>query len=199
MVTTDESWIYIYDPNTRLQAREWQRREEDRPQIARRDLSTSKVMLVSFFDSKGMIYYEFVQLPQTVNQYVYQAILTRFNQAYHRRRPHAAVHGRHFIHMDNASSHTMDRTLLLLDQLGWTCLPYPAYSPDLVPSDFWLYARLKKNLRGRHFGTLANVKVVADQIGQIPSEEYWRCMLHSWPKRWRKCIAHHGQYFEGLA
>ncbi len=102
--------------------------------------------------------------------------------------------------MDNAPAHTADRTLNLLQQLGWSRLPHPAYSPDLAPSDFWLFERLKKNLRGRHYGTLANLKdAVAEEITLIPSQEYQRCMLQSWPKRWRKCIQHHGDYFEGLA
>ena len=30
-------------------------------------------------------------------------------------------------------------------------LKHPAYSPDLAPCDFWLFARLKKDLAGKHF------------------------------------------------
>ncbi len=200
LVTMDEAWIYIYDPDIRIQSKEWQRKEEDRPQIARHGLFHAKVMIVSFFDYKGLLYYKFVQRPQTVNQQVFQAILRRFNAAYHRRRPRASVRGRYFIHMDNAPAHTADNTHILLRTLGWSPVPHPAYSPDLAPSDFWFFARLKRNLRGRHYGTLANLKeAVAEEIAQIPSEEYAHCMLRSWPKRWRKCLEHHGNYFEGLA
>lgn len=101
--------------------------------------------------------------------------------------------------MDNAPAHMADNTILLLQNLGWTRLPHPAYSPDLAPSDFWFFARLKKNLRGRHYGTLAQLKdAVEEQISLIPLREYTHCMLESWPRRWRRCLDQHGNYFEGL-
>ncbi|KAM8718305.1 hypothetical protein ACLKA7_001005 [Drosophila subpalustris] len=35
-----------------------------------------------------------------------------------------------------------------LNELGFELLPHPPYSPDLAPSDYWLFADLKKMLRG---------------------------------------------------
>ncbi len=198
-VTVDESWIYIYDPELKVQSKTWLRQGEPRPQKALRGLGTGKVMIVTFFDVARLIDYEFVQRPLTVNQRVFQAILTRFTEAFHRRRPRSSVNGRHFIHMDNTSPHTATDTLTLLHQLGWSRLPHPAYSPDLALNDFWLYSRIKKNLRGRHYQSLHHLReAVAEEIGGIPSTEYRRCMLESWPKHWRHCLALLGAYFEGM-
>jgi transposase len=36
---------------------------------------------------------------------------------------------------------------------GFQLLPYPPYSPDLAPSDFVLFPKLKSELRGHHFRT----------------------------------------------
>ncbi len=197
-VTCDESWVYIYDPQMRQQSKEWLRHGEARPQKPRREIATAKVMVVTFFDSKGLIYFEYVQRPLTVNQRVFRAIFRHFHEAYQRRRPHSSIRGHHFFHFDNAPAHTTDLTVQLIHQLGWTHLPHPAYSPDLAPSDFWLYARLKKNLRGIQYGSLDELKeAVSDDISAIPSGEYKRCMLHSWPWCWRCCLAAQGQYFEG--
>ncbi len=56
-------------------------------------------------------------------------------------------------------------TIALIQQLGWTRLPHPAYSPDLAPSDFWLFHRLKRNLRGVSFPSLEHLKeAVSDKI-----------------------------------
>ena len=199
VVTCDESWIYVYDPEMRQQSKVWLRQGEPRPLKARREMATAKVMIITFFDARGMIYFEYVQRPQTVNQAVFRGIFQRFHDAYQRRCPHAAVRGRHFIHLDNATPHTANLTLALIQRLGWTRFPQPPYSPDLAPSDFWLYARLKKNLRGVRFPSLAAVKeAVSEEISLIPSQEYQHCMLRSWPKRWRRCLAEQGGYFEGL-
>ncbi len=60
LVTMDESWVYVYDPVMRIHNKEWLRHQEPRPQVPRHTLATGKIMLVSFYDSKGMVYYEYV-------------------------------------------------------------------------------------------------------------------------------------------
>ena len=34
---------------------------------------------------------------------------------------------------------------------GYKLILHPAYSPDLAPSDYFLFPNLKKDIRGRHF------------------------------------------------
>ncbi len=98
---------------------------EPRPQKAHQTLATGKVMAVTFFDSLGLVYREFVRRPQTVNQILFRQILTRFDIAFQNRRPGRTARRRMFIHMDNASSHTAILTLQHLRNLGWTVLPHP--------------------------------------------------------------------------
>ncbi len=198
-VTMDESWVYSYDPESKEQSREWLRPHENRPQKPQRTLATGKIMLVSFFDSAGLIYHEYVRRPVTITQLVFRQIITRFDIACQNRRPRGMVRGRHFIHMDNAPSHTAALTLTHLHNLGWTVLPHPAYSPDLAPSDFWFFPRLKKGLKGRRFQNLNALQDAVDtEIGLIPSQDYKECMLRKWPARWARCQAQQGNYFEGI-
>lgn len=199
VVTMDESWIYIYDPELKCQSKTWLRAGEQRPQKPRRTLATAKVMIVTFFDCRGMIYYEYVQHPQTVNQIYFRGIMTRFTAAFHRRRPRSSVQGRHFKHMDNAPAHNATLTLQHVQQLGWTSLPQPACSPDLAPCDFFLYPRIKCQIRGHKFNNLQELKdAVSDQVAEITADEYRRCILQTWPKRWAKCLQYNSQYFEGM-
>jgi hypothetical protein len=46
-----------------------------------------------------------------------------------------------------------------LYELGYELLPYPPYSPDVTPSDFFLFADLKKMFAGKKFST--NKEVIA--------------------------------------
>ena len=46
------------------------------------------------------------------------------------------------IHHDNARPHTSLETRTALDRLGLRTLPHPPYSPDLAPSDFFLFPKL---------------------------------------------------------
>jgi transposase len=52
---------------------------------------------------------------------------------------------------DNARPHSAAATVNLLNSWGWEILSHPTYSPDLVPSDFHLFPKMKKHLRGQRF------------------------------------------------
>ena len=49
-----------------------------------------------------------------------------------------------------------------LAYLGFQCLGHPPCSPDLAPSDYHLFLGLKKQLKGRHFSSDAEVISAAD-------------------------------------
>ena len=38
-----------------------------------------------------------------------------------------------------------------VERNGYELIPHPAYSPDLAPSDCFLFPNLKKDIRGLHF------------------------------------------------
>jgi hypothetical protein len=46
-------------------------------------------------------------------------------------------------------------------------VPHPPCSPDLAPSDFWLFPTLKMGLRGRRFSTVEDIKENADAILRV--------------------------------
>ncbi|UYV65522.1 hypothetical protein LAZ67_3004586 [Cordylochernes scorpioides] len=77
------------------------------------------------------------------------------------------------------------------------CSPNPPYSPDLAPCDFFLFGKLKKKLKGRKFQSIEEIKVESKKaMKAIPKTDYQRCFA-DWKKRWLKCIAANGDYFEG--
>ena len=39
-----------------------------------------------------------------------------------------------------------------------TVLEHPAYSPDLVPTDFFLFPKIKEILKGRHFDDIDDIR-----------------------------------------
>jgi hypothetical protein len=45
---------------------------------------------------------------------------------------------------DNALLHTTEKTTKLLKKFGWENIDHPPYSPELAPSDFHLFPKMKK-------------------------------------------------------
>jgi len=44
-------------------------------------------------------------------------------------------------------------TMRQLTDNNMTVVPHPPYSPDIAPSDFFLFSKLKMKLKGRRFQT----------------------------------------------
>ena len=48
------------------------------------------------------------------------------------------------LQQDNARGHTCKVAMDAIERNGYGLIPYPAYSPDLAPSDFFLFPNLKR-------------------------------------------------------
>ncbi|KOX74047.1 Histone-lysine N-methyltransferase SETMAR [Melipona quadrifasciata] len=58
-------------------------------------------------------------------------------------------------HHDNARPH--------VSRKAWDVLPHPPYSPDLAPSDYYLFLSLKNSLRGKSFKSIGEIKTHLDE------------------------------------
>ena len=52
-----------------------------------------------------------------------------------------------WLHLDNAKVHNSKLTSGKYDILGFKRAPHPAYSPDIAPSDFYLFGFLEEKLK----------------------------------------------------
>jgi histone-lysine N-methyltransferase SETMAR len=52
---------------------------------------------------------------------------------------------------ESARPHSAAATVNLLNSWGLETLPHPPHSPDLALSDFHLFQKIKKHLRGQRF------------------------------------------------
>ena len=98
-----------------------------------------------------MVHYEFVPTGQTVNQVYYLEVLKRLREKVRPKRPEIFASNSWILHHDNAPAHTTLSVREFLATKQITVLEHPAYSPDLAPSDFFLFPKIKEILKGRHF------------------------------------------------
>jgi histone-lysine N-methyltransferase SETMAR len=59
---------------------------------------------------------------------------------------------------DDVRPHSAAATVNLLNSWGWEILPHPPYSSDLAPSDFHLFPKMKKHLRGQRYHSNEDVQ-----------------------------------------
>jgi transposase len=62
--------------------------------------------------------------------------------------------------------------------------PQPLYSPDMAPCDFFLFPKMKKTLKGRHFTSIYDIKSASlNELKTISKIEFEKC-FKDWQKSW---------------
>lgn len=196
IITGDETWVYGYDPETKVQGSQWKSPSAPRAKKARQSGSSIKVMLIVFFDLDGIVLAEFVPRNTTVNSEYYKGLLERLINDVCVKRPEKWASG-FILHHSSAPYHTSLLVQQCLSDENITVCPHPPYSSDLAPCDFWLFPKVKAAMRGKHFESIQDIKeAVTAQLDTLTKEDFQHCFAE-WQERWDKCVQSEGEYFEG--
>jgi len=97
------------------------------------------------------------------------------------------------------------KTLLLIEAArvhqffvdsNFEVVPHAPYSPDVAPSNFWLFPTLKDTLRGRIFSSGSALATAIFQWSQRTRKEAFAAAMQSWRQRCEKCLRLQGDYVE---
>ncbi len=75
-----------------------------------------------------------------------------------------------------------------MTEKGFKLLGHPAFSPDLVPSDFFLFPQLKIDLAGSRFETEQELKTAVQGSLEVLSQNGLYHVFESWVKRCDTCM-----------
>ena len=141
----DEIWIHYFTPETKEQSK-WTSLDEPAPKKAKTVKSAGKVMATVFWNARGIIHIDYLPSKQTRLLY---SLLDRFNNILKKKRPYL-VKKKVLFHQDNAV-HTCPVPMAKFNEFRYELFPHLAYSPDLVPCDYFLFSNLKKWFEGKRF------------------------------------------------
>ena len=151
VITGDESWIFEYDPETKRQSLQWKSPTSPRPKKARMSKPKIKVMLIAFFDVRGIVHTEFMPQDHTINQNIYRDVLRRLMRSVREKRRELYEKKSWLLHHDNAPVYNALSIREFLAKNNSAVLEQPPYSPDLAPCDFFLFPKLKRVMKGTRF------------------------------------------------
>ncbi|XP_014289639.1 histone-lysine N-methyltransferase SETMAR-like [Halyomorpha halys] len=95
-----------------------------------------------FWDTKDILLIDYLPTGQTITRQYYANLLDQLQEKIREKRPSLASK-KVIFHQDNARPHTSAIAMEKLHELRYELLPHPPYSPDLTPSDFHLFSKLK--------------------------------------------------------
>ena len=157
-MTVDETWIHYYEPENKAQSRQWVWPGSPRPKKFKTQPSAGKVMATVFWDAQGVIMFDFLAKKSTITDAYYANLFDQLRTAIREKRRGKVSKGI-LLQQVNTRVHTCKFAMDAVERNGYELIPQPAYSPDLVPNDYFLFPNLKKDIRGRHFRS--NEEVVA--------------------------------------
>jgi histone-lysine N-methyltransferase SETMAR len=187
VVIGDESWVFGYDPEIRMQSSEWHTSSSPRPKESRATKSNIKVKSVAFFYDDGIVHREFGPTTTSVTAAFLVDFLTLLRQSV-RRKWHQKLVNNWALHHDRAPSHTAMAIQQFLVKNNIPIVPHPPYFAVLAPSDFCLFPTLKLCLRGLRLATVEDIKENSDaRLRAIRKEDCHQCYNH-WIDRSNKCV-----------
>lgn len=194
-VTMDETWIHHFTPESNRQSAEWRAAGESRPKRPKTQTSAGKVMASVFWDTHGILFIDYLEKGKTINSEYYMALLDRLSEEIKKKRPQTQKK-KVLFHQDNAPCHKSAKTVVKLNELRFELLPHPPYSPDLAPSDYWLFADFKRMLQGKRFGSNEEVIAETEAYFEAKDKSFYEKGIKKLEERWTKCITLEGEYLD---
>lgn len=194
IVTGDEKWIYYENPKRKAA---YVKPGEPGPSQPKKNTHCSKVMLCIWWDMKGIVYYELLKPSEKITGEVYRRQLMRLKRMVEQNRPE--WENRHdkliFLH-DNAKPHTAIVVKNYLEGQDWEVLAHPPYSPDIAPSDYYLFRTMQNDLTNVRFHSYEEIEKWLDDWIASKNEDFFKQGIRKLPERWTKVVASDGAYFD---
>jgi hypothetical protein len=184
IITGDESWFYLDYSSDHI----WACADDNFPQRVSRQIESDKVMRTVFWSTRGTILVKWMEQGHQFNttSFINEIINDLVADL---RATHTFPDKKWYrLHLDNARPHNSQDLVEYIDRHRLVRVPHPPHSPDLAPSDFYLFGYLKGRLAKCHGTTKEDPsRIVTEILNSISEEELVRVFL-DWMRRLEQVI-----------
>jgi hypothetical protein len=191
---SSDTWVHYFTPESKTASKQWKHTESPPPKKSE-----------NFFSGDDHCYcvLGFKRCPspglscwlKTINTQYYSALLNEKVKPAIRSKQRKRQDSVCFL-QDKACPHTVALTSATLPRLKWDVLPHPAYSPDLAPSNYYLFGPMKGLLGGKRFQNNGEVIAGVQHWIQAPPKTFSEIGIKKLPESWHKFIAVNRDYTE---
>ena len=133
--------------------------------LLKKQKPAGKVMATVFWDSHRVILIDYLKKIKTITGAYYASLLDKLKAELNSAVGMAKIH-----------------------ELRFELLDHPSYSPDLAPSDFFLFPHLKIALGGQRFSSNKEAITFVNNYFAKKNAEYYLDGLQKWEHRGEKCV-----------
>ena len=121
----------------------------------------------------------------------------RLSRALCEKRPlYEQKHEKVILQHDSDRHHAAKPVKTYLETLKLEVLPHPPYSPDIAPSDYYLFRSIAHGLADQLFCSYEDIEKWLDSWIALKDEYFYPNGIRALPERWAKVVAKDGQFFE---
>ena len=174
----------------------WVEYDENPPESEQTKIQTMKIMITVIWGISGICVLD--MLPQGMkfnSNYFINNIVNKFASCEAVQRVRTS-HRRVWLHLDNCKVHNSNESKESFKANNIHRTPYPPYSPDIAPSDFFLFGYVKDKLRGQRFKSPEHLFEEIHSIITHISKEKLISVYQNWMKRCERIIELKGNYFD---
>ncbi|XP_047122427.1 histone-lysine N-methyltransferase SETMAR-like isoform X1 [Hydra vulgaris] len=173
----------------------WLASSDPVPKTPKPRIHQQKVLLCIWWTKAGIVHYELLPSGQTISAEIYSAQLNRVSVVLHQKQAALANRKGVVFHQDNARPHTAKITRETLARLQWEILPHPSYSPDLAPSDYYLFLALDNHMRNRQFQNREDLENELNHIFSSQTQDFNKNGIYKLVSQREKVILAEGDNF----
>lgn len=191
IITGDQSWFTYWSGYDGA----WLALEDNAPIFEESHIQVKKIMITVIWGVYGI--YLIDVLPQGMSfnsEYFIKHIINKIAEK-KQEIWNESDHQKIWLHLDNCRVHNSKESLQKTEDAGFCRTPHPPYSPDIAPSDFFLFGYTKVKLKGHRFEEESDlVEEITDILNKI-SVEKRKEVFETWIKRCNHIIAQAGNYY----
>ena len=171
----------------------WLPSNESPPEKEKRMITDKKMMLTVFWNPEGFLVVDVLPHGQKFNsEYFINNILQPIYRSLSSR---AKELGKTItLHFDNARVHTSRKVQEYMDSHNMKKAAQPPYSPDIAPSDFYLFGYIKELLKGARFESPQQLYSAITEILSGISPETLTSVFMKWEDKLQGVSEANGNY-----
>ena len=188
-MTVDETWLRYDLRENKKTSGQWQHPGQAQPEVGRIGLNNKKVMATVFWNSKGIVHIDYLETGRAINKKYYGELLKVVNSTIAPRKRKKLI----FL-QDNAPPHRAKDNIKLINEFGWKLPKHPPYSPDLSPSDFYLFKLMKNELFRSKFDSGNEAETEVTSYFASKSSDWFYHGISMIRNQFLRCIENKGAY-----
>ncbi|XP_066257540.1 histone-lysine N-methyltransferase SETMAR-like [Euwallacea similis] len=156
----DKTWVHHFTPETKEQSRQWTRRGESALKKLKTVPFAGKVMASVFWNAPRKL---------------------RKDNRIWRKSKYCFIKTTHQFTLPSSGWPK-------INQSGFELFPHPPHSPDLAPSDYFLFSNMEKWLGGKRFANSEEVEPGIDTYLETFKASYYKQYIRAIEYFWEKCV-----------